>query len=276
MINLLYIEWLKVSRSRYFKWMMGLWLLAFLSVPSGINYAIDWFDSQGAFIGSFLQVAPQDFPIFNYTDIWHNLAFLYKIITPLLCIIVIVNIGQEWEEKTMRQNVIDGLSRTQYFFSKTLLLILLACLSTGLLLILGLILGGAFSDHISWSAVTGHMDFLFAYFLHVFLHLCMAALFINLFRRVGVTIVIFLIYIYALEPIGLGILSYLEHQEVIPEVSHLLPMSASRNLLPVPFGKYVFQWTPEHVTFRSVWPAVMWLVFALGLNALLSVRRDLR
>lgn len=273
MIRLLHIEWLKISQSRYFKVMVGLWLAAFLIVPFGIDAAIDWLNDQGNLsFGGGTGLGADDLPIFSFTDIWHNLAWTYKLITILLSIIIVVNIGQEWEEKTMRQNIIDGLSRNEYFASKLLLIVAFSLLSTLLLLVMGLILGFSFSHDTSISAIVGHIDFLFGYFLHVLLQLNLAFLVINLLRKVGLTIVLFLIYWFFLEPMVNGILSI-----TMPfNVGQFLPLEAASNLLPWPFSKYVLTPTIEHISSQSVWIALGWIAITVFLNRQLTIRRDLR
>ncbi|KAB2813704.1 ABC transporter permease [Phaeocystidibacter luteus] len=276
MIRLFYIEWLKISRSRYFKWMMGLWLFAFLVVPFGIDQFLSWINDSSDFISTDLGVKPEDFPVFYFIDIWHNLSYIYKLITPLLCIIVIVNVGQEWEEKTIRQNVIDGLSRTEYFFSKVILLAFLSFLSFTLLLILGLVLGGAMSGGFSWNEIVSHIDFLFAYWLHIFLHLNIAMLAINLMRKVGLTILIFLLYMYFIEPVAWGILGFMHAKQGWADLAVFLPIDASWSLIPSPLGKYITWYVHEHVQWSNVYPALAWLGITLLANARLMISRDLR
>lgn len=275
MRRLLYIEWLKVSKSKTFMWMMGLWLLSFLAVPFGVDSVLDWLEGK-ELVKNLMGIAPSSFPIFSYIDIWHNLGYLYKFLTPLLCIIVIVNVGQEWEEKTMRQNVIDGLSRSEYFLSKTLLIFMFSAASTFLLFLMGLILGSLYSNVSGGEAIFGHMDFLGGYFLHVFLHLSLPFLFINLLRKIGLTTLLFLVGIYVVEPIMNGVASALTFFAEMPDLGVYLPFNASWNLLPFPFGKYVMSMTPDHLVTSSLLIALAWIALTMFFNYRLTTKRDLR
>lgn len=271
MIRLFSIEWLKLSKSRYFKWMMGLWLIAFIAVPFGFNEAISWIAEQGAELYTSLGFDASMLPIFSFTDLWHNLTYVYKLMTLLLSIIVIVNVGQEWEEKTIRQNIIDGMSRTEYFISKEILLLTLTLLSTALLIAMGMVVGYMLSSDTSWASVTGHMDFVYGYAIHVFLQLNVAMLFINVFRKVGLTILLFLVYLYVLVPTFWGLNLWNKS-----DVHSYLPVTVSWDVVPVPFGKYIFQLTPDHVDPKTLALGAVWVVILLFVNNLLTTKRDLR
>lgn len=275
MIRLFSIEWLKLSKSRYFKWMIGLWLIAFLAVPFGLNKAIDLIVETGGELYASIGFDPAHLPIFSFTDLWHNLAYVYKLMTLLLSIIVIVNVGQEWEEKTMRQNVIDGMSRLEYFISKEVLLLTLTAISTGLFVLMGLVVGFSLSADTSMGAIVGHMDFVAAYALHVFLQLNIAMVFINLFRKVGVTILLFLVYLFVLVPVFWG-LSELTLPDSISTFYRYMPVTISWDVIPFPFEKYLFRITPDHVRLKSMSLGIVWAVILLFINNLLTTKRDLR
>lgn len=278
MMRLFYIEWLKVSRSRYFKWMMGAWLLTFLIVPLGVDQFLDFLERNGDFMQNELNISPSAFPIFHFSDIWHNLAYVYKLTTVFLCIIVIVNVGQEWEEKTIRQNVIDGMSRMEYFMSKTLLLVGFTFISTLLLFILGMILAATTEQDMSWSAITGNIDFLFGYSLHLFLHLSVAMLFINVFRKVGLTVLLFMAYMYIFEPLILGgFFLYMHHENDWVNYTHFFPLEASWRAVPsIPFQKYLMMYVAPHLDATRVYIALIWTGLIFYFNALLTTKRDLR
>lgn len=277
MIRLFYIEWLKVSRSRYFKWMVGLWLLSFLIVPLGIDQLFDFLERTGDFTTNDLGISPTDFPIFSHHDLWHNLSYAYKLTSIFLCIIIIVNVGQEWEEKTIRQNVIDGLSRNQYFFSKVILMLGFSLLSTFLLFALGTGLGMQYFDEFNFTTLTSNISFLFGYTLHLFLHLSIAMLFINLIRRVGLTILLFTVYMYIVEPLVLsGVFIYMREAKEMHDYSVYLPFNSSWNLVPFPFGKYFLSYVSDTMNWVSIGIASIWLVIILFINSILTTRRDLR
>lgn len=278
MIRLFYIEWLKVSRSRYFKWMVGAWLLTFLIVPLGVDQFLQFLEDQGGFMTNDLNITPSAFPIFNFHDIWHNLAYVYKLTTVFLCIIVIVNVGQEWEEKTIRQNVIDGMSRKGYFASKILLLVGFTLISTLLLFIQGIVLGMSFDQELSWSAITSNIDFLFGYSLHLFLHLSLAMLFINVFRKVGLTVLLFMAYMYIFEPLIMGgFFLYMHHEQDWANYFQYFPFESSWRTVPsIPFQKYLMIYIPEHIEPIRVYVALAWTGLILYFNTLLTTKRDLR
>lgn len=278
MIRLFYIEWLKLARSRYFKWMMGAWLLSFLIVPLGVDQFLAFIERLGEFSTNEFGITPSSFPIFSFHDIWHNLAYVYKLTTVFLCIIVIVNVGQEWEEKTIRQNVIDGMSRMEYFLSKMILLFGLTLASTFLLFLLGIIMGITFDQPLSWSGVTEHLDFLLGYGMHLFLHLSLAMLFVNIFRKIGLTVLLFMAYMYIIEPMVLGIFFlYMAEEQGWINYLHYFPFEASWRMVPsIPFQKYIMMYIPGHIEPMRYVVALSWTAAVFYFNSLLTTKRDLR
>ena len=74
-------------------------------------------------------------------------------------------ISNEYSNRTLKQNLIDGLSKKEFILSKFYTVVAFSLLSTVFILIMTLILGYSFSDYTEFSIVTREMEFLFAYFL---------------------------------------------------------------------------------------------------------------
>src|SRR5690606_20889818 len=69
------------------------------------------------------------FPIFDFVDIWQNMAWITFLFKYILAFMVIISICQEFSLRTVRQNMIDGLSRKEYIVSKVGLVAVLSLLS---------------------------------------------------------------------------------------------------------------------------------------------------
>jgi len=123
MKRLLKIEWLKSWPSRYFRVMLGIWLFAFVSIPVGVKLFLVYIESKGFSLDDLPGIEATDLPIFDFVDIWQNLAYLYKGISIFMAILIIINITNELDYKTFRQNVIDGMSKTEFLGSKLLLIL---------------------------------------------------------------------------------------------------------------------------------------------------------
>ena len=62
-------------------------------------------------------------------------------------IIIVAMIGNEYSYKTLKQNLIDGLSKSEFLRSKIYAILLFVLTSTLLVFIVSLILGGIYSDY---------------------------------------------------------------------------------------------------------------------------------
>ena len=273
MIKLLNIEWIKIRNSKSFKVLGLIWLIAFIAIPVGFNSLIEWFENMGLEGSQLLPIKPTDFPVFDFLDIWQNLAYIYKYITILLCFVIIVNVSNEFNYKTVRQNIIDGMSKQEFVFSKFLLIIASSFIASILLAILGFIVGTAFSPKSEVAVVFQNFNFVFAYFLHLVLHLSYCLFFAVLLKRSGILIALLIVYSYIIEPTITQIVS-------IPLNSGWLtkffPMNASWNLIPRPIEKYFLMEVQDFVAWNDVLIALLYIFISLSGTYLLITKRDIK
>lgn len=273
MYRLLKIEFYKSWPSRYFRTMGIIWLVAFLSLPIGFKLFLMYLEYQGISLEAIPGLQPTDLPLFDFVDLWQNLTYAYKCTTIFLAILVIINITNELDYKTFRQNVIDGMSKTQFLISKLLLIISIATITTVLIFIAGLIIGFISSPVTSWSYIIEHINFLLAYWLHVMLFLSFAMLISLLLKRAGIVIAILLFWMFIAEPIGATVLTYGLR---VPVLAECLPMEGIWNLLPRPIEKYFLSESRYWISTRSVSIALVQLSFYLSMIYLLLTKRDLK
>ena len=273
MIRLLKIEWYKSFPSRYFRIMAGIWLVAFLAMPVGFKLLLQYLESKGFSLDQLPGITATDLPIFDFVDLWQNLAYVYKCITIFLALLVIINITNELDYKTYRQNIIDGLSKGQFLVSKLLLILVLSSIVTLLVTTLGFIIGYIFSPVTEWHFVAKHINFMGAYWLHVLLFLSFSMLLALLIKRAGIVIALLLFYMTIVEPIGASIVTF---GLKMPLLADLLPMEAIWNLVPRPIEKYGLQETRYWVSAQSVFIAVGYLAMYLTAIWLLLTKRDVK
>lgn len=273
MIKLLNIEWIKVRNSKSFKVLGLIWLTAFIAIPVGFNSLINWFESMGLEGSDLIPIKPTDFPVFDFLDVWQNLAYIYKFITVLLCFVIIVNVSNEFNYKTIRQNIIDGMSKKEFVFSKFLLIIVASTIASILLATLGMCVGAAFSPSSEIAVIFKNFNFVFAYFLHLVLHLSYCLFFAVLIRRSGILIALLIVYSYIIEPTVTQIVS-------IPLDSGWLtkffPMNASWNLIPRPIEKYFLFEVQDFVGWLDVSIGLLYIILSLGGTYLLVTQRDIK
>lgn len=273
--RLLAIEFKKLWASRYFRVLGILWLIAFVGIPVGaasILYSVDVGN-----ISDLIPLAPRDFPIFDFQDVWQNLAFVYKFQTILLSFMVIISVCNEFDYKTVRQNIIDGFSRTQFWWSKVMLVIILSTLATILLTVEGFVAGFIASPVTSAEFVFMNIEFMGAYWLNVTLFLMFCLVMSLWIRRAGFTIFFVLIWAYVLEMIAYWVnLAYYYEGEVSTMLySAVLPLESASNLIRNPLSKYVLQETQDYVGTQDLGIALAWLGIFLFLSHRFIQRRDL-
>ena len=123
MLRLLKIEFLKVKNTTYFWVFFSLFLAFLLSVPIFSKSFLDYLAEQGE---KLMGMEINSLPFFDFVDIWQNLTFLYKFLSLLPAFIIVISVSNEYRYGTIKQNVIDGLSRNELLLSKLLFAVTLS------------------------------------------------------------------------------------------------------------------------------------------------------
>ena len=271
MIKMLKLEFMKLWATDYFKVLTVFWVIAFLSIPLGFNAIMD-----GLINGNHVEenelLNPANWPVFDFVDLWQNLGYIYKMITIFLCLTLVISTANEFRYKTVRQHVIDGLSRENFFLSKLSYILVASIVATVLLLIFGLIIGFALSPITEFAFIIKNIEFVGAYFLHL-IHFLSFTLFITIWlKRSGFAIAFILFWVYIIEPITSALVHYNYKMETL---AAMFPLESGWNLIPRGFTKYLFQDTQDYVSGSSVLIATVWIVLFLWGSYALLKKRDL-
>ena len=103
--------------------------------------------------------------IFNFPYIWHFNTYVAAIFKLFLAIVIVSMMSNEYSNKTIKQNLIDGLSKMEFIASKFLTVLVFAGISTLFVFVVSLILGGVYSDYNELSIVFSDLEFLLAFFV---------------------------------------------------------------------------------------------------------------
>lgn len=122
-----------------------------------------------------IHVRAADQGIFNFPYIWHFNAWVAAWLKIFFAIVIVSIVANEYSYRTLKQNLIDGLSKKEFLLSKVLMVILFSAISTIFLFVVSLILGLIFSDFTEISIIFSDMQYLLAYFLKLvaFFSFCM-------------------------------------------------------------------------------------------------------
>ena len=103
--------------------------------------------------------------IFNFPYIWHFNSYIAAILKLFLAIVIVSMTANEYSNKTLKQNLIDGLSKKEFIMSKFLTVVLFSLVSTLFVFGVSLVLGLIFSDYNEPGIIFSDIEYLFAYFI---------------------------------------------------------------------------------------------------------------
>ncbi|MCB0491188.1 MAG: hypothetical protein KDC93_02110 [Cyclobacteriaceae bacterium] len=265
MLHLLQIDLKKLTSYRTFWVVCGLYFFTLgTTTASGMEF-LKWLVSMGASFGAEINITR--IPFYHFPDVWQNITFVSGFFKAILSFMVVISITNEFSYRTVRQNVIDGLSRSQFLISKVLTNVLLSAMSTIMVFVIALITGMIYSPSIIMGDVLTDLEFFLAYFLEVFAFLSFALLLGILIQRSGLTIVI-LVLSRLIEAIIMANID-----DYVPWMIPYLPMESISNLVPMPFPRYVFQEIQDYVSISSVLIAGAW-TFVFNYLAYLKLKKS--
>jgi ABC-2 type transport system permease protein len=267
MLHLLKIDLKKMASYRTFWVVCGLYFvtLAF-TTASGMEF-LKWLASKGADFGT--QINVSRIPLYHFPDVWQNLVYISGFFKLVLAIMVVISITNEFTYRTLRQNVIDGMSRWEFLLSKILTNVLLSFMSVTMVFLISFVTGLIYSPELNWDYVLADLDFFPAYFLEVFAFLSYALMLGILVQRSGLTIILLMLS-HMIEAI---IKVNLPHG--FESIKQFFPMESISNLVPMPFARYAFQEIQDYVSMSALAIALVWMAIFNYLAFLKLKRSDI-
>ncbi len=133
--------------------------------------------------------------------------------------------------KTMRQNVISGLSRWEYLNGKLVFLGAVAFAATIYYVLCALAIGFTHTASIRWSKVWQYWDLIPRYFLLCWGYMIFAMMLGLLIRRTGISLFVYFGYILFLESV---IRFYMLFELELGPNTRFFPMNVLEDLVPAP------------------------------------------
>ena len=227
MIRVLKLEWLKIRNYRVFWILTIMYLLALIVIASGGMFFLEWLKSEGA---DFQGINPTIIPIYDFPDIWQNTTYLATFVKVLLAFIVIISVNNDVTYNTLRQNIIDGISKKEYIFSKLSFIITMAAISTLFLFVLGFINGSIYSHVWGMEYIFDEMEFLAVFFYEVIIYCTLAFLLSLIIKKAGFVIVALFLYTLMFEPIATTIMINAPAlaDGIAPEIAQFFPIKVTQ------------------------------------------------
>jgi ABC-type transport system involved in multi-copper enzyme maturation permease subunit len=278
MLRLLDIELhkLKYSRSAKVLTITYFILITFIALIASIEFDL----GQVHF-----RVADQG--IFNFPFIWHFNSYVAATLKLFLAIVIVSMMSNEYSNRTLKQNLIDGLSKKEFVLSKFITVFLFSLISTVFLFVVSLILGFSFSDYTEFSIVFSDMEYLIAYFIKLtgFFAFCM---FLGILVKRSAFALGFLFIWWIFESILYGVLNWklFRDSDIAENILQFFPLASMSNLVVEPFSRLNFIQTAATqigsefekdygVHWYQLLIVIAWTVLFLFLSYRLLKKRDL-
>jgi len=251
-------------------------LLTFIALIASIKFDIGNFKIHFAELG-----------IFNFPYIWHFNTYIAAILKFFLAIVIVSMMANEYSYGTLKQNLIDGMSKKEFVLSKFVTVVMFALVSTVFIFIMSMILGLSFSSYTEFGIIFSDLDYLLAYFIKLvgFFSFC---LFLGILVKRSAFAIGFLFVWNIIEGIVIALLNY----QVFPKSDYdrnftqFLPLEAMSNLIVEPFTRLsvvksignqigVADSKVYSVDYLAVLIVLIWIVIFMLMSYKLLKKRDL-
>lgn len=218
---LLQLEWLKWRKNRAF-----------------LIFTVAYFILLPAVLLVGKKIPPPPPPIgttemfFIFPNVWEFLGLAGNwICFFLLGFLSILMVTSEFSSRTLRQNIMTGITRQEYLLSKEYFFIAISLVATAYYVVVALAIGYFHTDVIRFGKVWQHIDYIPRYFLMCFGYMTIGLALGFLIRRTGIAL--FLYFGYC--TIGEMLLRWGVHYYFFKDTSmHYYPVKAISDLTPIP------------------------------------------
>ncbi|MCD9574345.1 ABC transporter permease [Flavobacterium soyae] len=173
--------------------------------------------------------------IFNFPFIWHFNTYVAAILKLFLAIVIVSMMANEYSYGTLKQNLIDGLSKKEFILSKFLTVVLFSAASTVFIFVMSLILGLIFSSYTELDIIFSDLDYLLAFFVKLtgFFSFC---LFLGILVKRSAFALGFLLVWNIIEAIIRGYLAFsiFPDSNTDEKITQFLPLESMSNLIVNP------------------------------------------
>ncbi len=267
MIRLLKLEYLKNLNYKPFKIFAILYFIVLIAL---LFIGLVDFD----LFGNKINLKEQG--MYNFPSVWNFTTYIVGLLKIFLGCIIVFSICQEFSNRMFKQNLIDGLSREEFIFSKLLTILLLTGFSTLVVFVLAFVLGKSYSDTQESDLIFKEIYFIFNYFLKLFSFFSLL-MFLSILFRKSIFVFLGFFMFWFVEKILIGVESFgvmrnideLQRAKILNTkifYTDYLPLESMSNLIPNPLVRtnmakllgmqFKFEYPVESVIACLVWTAV--------------------
>jgi len=182
--------------------------------------------------------------LFNFPIVWHITTFFASQFKFFFAIVVVSMIGNEYSNKTIKQNLIDGLSKKEFILSKFYTIVFFSAVATLLIFIICLCIGLYYSSIDEVGLIFRETEYLLAYFVKLvgFFSLC---LFLGMLVKRSAFALAFLFVLYITEWIIYGIMVWKINEPTADSIQNFFPLKSMYKLIDQPFQRIAISKMPN-------------------------------
>lgn len=220
--------------------------------------------------------------VFNFPIIWHLTTFFASQFKFFFAIVVVSMIGNEYSNRTLKQNLIDGLSKREFILSKFYAIVFFSLISTLIIFLLTLAIGLYYSSYNEIGIIFRESEFILAYFVKLvgFFSLCL--FFAMLLKRSAFALA-FLFVLYIVEWISFGLIAWKSDMAFAEKIQNFFPLKSMYKLIDQPFQRLAMTKFPDKtemaydfaVHWNEILIVLIWTFIFVFLSYKLLKKRDL-
>lgn len=182
--------------------------------------------------------------VFNFPMIWHITTFFASQFKFFFAIVVVSMIGNEYSNRTLKQNLIDGLSKKEFILSKFYTIVFFSLVSTLIIFVLSLCIGLYYSSYNEIGIIFRDTSYVLAYFVKLvgFFSLC---LFFGMLVKRSAFALAFLFILYIVEWITFGIIAWKSDINFAEKIQNFFPLKSMYKLIDQPFQRIAMTKFPD-------------------------------
>lgn len=275
MFRLLNIEFHKLKYSRASKVLIITYfvLLTSTALIASIKFDIGDFHFDLAEMG-----------IFDFPYIWHLSTYLSAVIKIFLLLVIVSMMSNEYSNKTLKQNLIDGLSKKEFILSKFYMVVVFALISTLFVFCVSLTLGLIYSSYTEIAIIFSDLEYLLAFFIKLIGFFSFGLFLGILIKRSAFAVGAMIVWVM-IENFAKGML-YWKAENSVENIMQFFPLESMANLIKEPFTRIPTLRTVGSqigvdlskdfsVHFTDVVIVIIWTSIFIYLSYRLLKRRDL-
>lgn len=174
---------------------------------------------------------PSSKEFYEFPNVWDYQGYIGSwLVSLLLGFLAIYMTSSELSQKTLRQNIITGMKRKNLFLGKILFLVTIAGVASLIYGVSSVVIGMIHTDGYDFSLIFDNNNALLRYFLMCLGYLSLAMLFVLIFKKGILAIIVYLLYMIIIEPVFMALYVY----QFKDSGRNFFPINSFEDLMPFP------------------------------------------